>query len=251
MHRLYRNLLRARLLSKRLGARHTGPIVLREAIEVGCTAELRAGDIAAIMPGQFVPQVVAGVPLLELRAQLSNPEKPRTASKPLSFQIEPIELHGESQVAFLTGMVSALAEHNPGKVLVAFVDEKDIRNAEDVCELAADRLLPIIYVEVGKPLDRVASRRALKIPVISVDEADAVAAYRVAFESIEKARRGAGPTIIRGLPYTLQSRKQSRHSHFDTDDAVLRMEQYLASRNLWSRELRMQIESEFVREWRS
>ncbi|HET9743235.1 MAG TPA: hypothetical protein VFQ00_10835 [Terriglobales bacterium] len=223
-------------------------MVLQQAIEVGCTAELRAGDIAAIMRGQFVPQLVAGIPLLELRAQLSTPRKPRTANNPLSFQIAPIDLPGENQIAFLSGIASALGEHRPGNVVAAFVDEKSLRNAGDVCEFAADLALPIVYVELGKHRSRVASRSALKIPVISVDEADVVAAYRVAFESIEKARRGAGPTIIRGIACAPQFRERSRHSHFEPDDAVLRMEQYLASRNLWTRELRTQIESAFARE---
>ncbi len=94
---------------------------------------------------------------------------------------------------------------------------------------AAKQSLPILYIlEGGTPPAEICHG----IPVISVDASDAVAAYRVAYESITRAREGYGPTIIECVPWP-----DDAHAA----DPLLKLEDYLSARKLfrpsWKRRL--------------
>lgn len=63
----------------------------------------------------------------------------------------------------------------------------------EVLSGAAKDLLPVFYIlEYRADLNDISG----SVPVISVDALDVVAIYRVAHESIKRAREGAGPTIM-------------------------------------------------------
>ena len=69
--------------------------------------------------------------------------------------------------------------------------------------------------------------RKLHLPVLSVDGEDAVAVYRVAQESVLRARVGDGPAVIWGV-LTPKGSKLSRSMQ-----PLARMETYLAARGLF------------------
>jgi len=73
------------------------------------------------------------------------------------------------------------------------------------------------------------------IPCIAVDGNDVVAVYRVASESIARARQGCGPTLI-------------QCKRLQADDPILNMEKYLIGKGLFSVEFRKQISVSFSRE---
>jgi len=75
-----------------------------------------------------------------------------------------------------------------------------------------------------------------QLPTIPVDDSDAVAVYRVVYESIDKARRGAGPTLIQCMRH--ESLSTRGHHKDERADPLVYMEQYLRKRNLWSDDLR-------------
>jgi TPP-dependent pyruvate/acetoin dehydrogenase alpha subunit len=74
----------------------------------------------------------------------------------------------------------------------------------------------------------------MRLPVrpaaIPVDAGDAVAVYRVAHESIEKARRGAGPSLIE----CVGSRDEKNGGALRRlENAIQRIEDYLRKKDLW------------------
>lgn len=69
--------------------------------------------------------------------------------------------------------------------------------------------------------------KKLQVPVLSVDGEDAVAVYRVAQESVLRARVGDGPAVIWGV-LTPKGSKPSRSLQ-----PIARMESYLAARGLF------------------
>ena len=115
------------------------------------------------------------------------------------------------------------------------------RGAEwhDSLEAARAQSLPVVFVreengasELRTKLARAA--RALKpgeeMPCITVDGHDVVAAYRVAHEAIERARRDRGPTLILLATYRVGGRAFT--------DALADMENYLRGRGLLERGIR-------------
>ena len=69
--------------------------------------------------------------------------------------------------------------------------------------------------------------KKLRLPVLSVDGEDAVAVYRVAQESVLRARVGDGPAVIWGV-LTPGGSKPTRSTQ-----PIARMESYLAARGLF------------------
>src|SRR6185437_10067912 len=69
----------------------------------------------------------------------------------------------------------------------------------EVFTAAAKQSLPVLYIfEASKTS---LAELSHGIPVIRVDASDTVAAYRVAYESISRARGGGGPTILECAPW--------------------------------------------------
>ncbi|HWE84400.1 MAG TPA: thiamine pyrophosphate-dependent enzyme [Terracidiphilus sp.] len=101
----------------------------------------------------------------------------------------------------------------------------------DALESARSQSLPVVFVcEEGKVREMARARTPLKLkpgeelPCITVDGHDVVAAYRVAHEAIERARRDRGPTLIRLATYRVGGRAFT--------DALADMENYLRGRGL-------------------
>jgi pyruvate dehydrogenase E1 component alpha subunit len=98
----------------------------------------------------------------------------------------------------------------------------------DALKAARAQSLPVVFVcEEGEATQK-RTGRALKpgeeLPCITVDGHDVVAAYRVAHEAIERARRDRGPTLILLATYRVAGRAFT--------DAVADMERYLKGRGL-------------------
>ncbi|HZY63203.1 MAG TPA: thiamine pyrophosphate-dependent enzyme, partial [Edaphobacter sp.] len=95
---------------------------------------------------------------------------------------------------------------------------------------AAQLELPILFIVLPAPpddkLDLCAMARRAGLPGIPVDANDVVALYRVAQESIGRARAGDGPVLmecIAGLPGS-------------APDAIAHMRDYLVSRRISTRQ---------------
>ncbi len=74
-----------------------------------------------------------------------------------------------------------------------------------VLQLVQERDLSLLLVVRGQPESRADAQRRLlgtKVPVLPVDEADAVAICRVAQETLLRARNGWGGAVIHAIPMT-------------------------------------------------
>jgi pyruvate dehydrogenase E1 component alpha subunit len=82
---------------------------------------------------------------------------------------------------------------------------------------------------------------------MAVDGNDAVAVYRVAHESIARARKGRGPTLIECVHFILDESAKRRNSanSLRGRDPIRNMEQYLAGKKLFSAGLRSEAANKF------
>jgi TPP-dependent pyruvate/acetoin dehydrogenase alpha subunit len=117
-------------------------------------------------------------------------------------------------------------------------------------KVAAARSLPIIFVMENNPWARKHREpRNLRtqqkgVTNITVDGNDVVAVYRVAYESLERVRKGGGPVLIEGKTY----RQDGQGSIRSERDPLAHMEQYLAAKGLFSPSWKSQLVQKFGRE---
>jgi TPP-dependent pyruvate/acetoin dehydrogenase alpha subunit len=118
---------------------------------------------------------------------------------------------------------------NRGGVAVLFAQTAAPATMREVFASAAKQSLPVLYVlEGGTPRTEICS----DIPVIRVDSSDTVALFRVAHESIARARDSIGPTIIECAAWPADP---------EPPDPLFKFEEYLAGKKLfrphWKRSL--------------
>jgi TPP-dependent pyruvate/acetoin dehydrogenase alpha subunit len=250
LHRLYSSLLRCRLVQERVqelcAANEVAPgfavRIGHEAVTVGATADLGPEDTIAGSHHDLAALIARGVPLAALLA--ANGAAGSTASM-FSQQSFP-----EDPFNFGTGVALAHKLDQRRRVVVAFCaqEKPPLQSWHDALKSAAAQKLPIIFViENGtategttkdgsphlKPVSFLA--REYGFPGIIVDGADAVAVWRVAQESVHRARNGSGPTLI-------DCRSDASR------DPLERMERYLKTRRLWDEQWRARLERELMTE---
>ncbi|HEU5233794.1 MAG TPA: thiamine pyrophosphate-dependent enzyme, partial [Terriglobales bacterium] len=152
-----------------------------------------------------------------------------SSSLPITIGAQRAVLEADSVVALATGAALLHRVQATGNLAVAFVDANDIARNRQFLRLAHVQSLPIVYVQVERALPKT-TRRHTQITSIPVDKADVVAIYRVASEAIDKARRGAGPTLIQCVPFSLKKGSSANHH---SQDPIRYMEYYLRKKNLW------------------
>jgi TPP-dependent pyruvate/acetoin dehydrogenase alpha subunit len=126
-------------------------------------------------------------------------------------------------------------------VLYALPSEASPALWRSALAFAAAHELPAIFVVLpdlrsqahrspGPKADRI-SAIALRatVPAIAVDADDPVAIYRVAQESIGRARAGGGPALIECVPFILEAVSNRRAP---TPDALAALEQYTLQRGV-------------------
>lgn len=137
-----------------------------------------------------------------------------------------------------------------GRVAVLFASE-ETRMLREAHGMAAAAKLPILFVESESARNPSAERQSdsgvadnSSMPVIPVDSQDVIALYRVAHESMSRARLGSGPTrivCVQMTPATGEPQKQSPRR----TDAVSHLEQWLEARGLPAHEWRQEIVAGF------
>jgi pyruvate dehydrogenase E1 component alpha subunit len=141
-----------------------------------------------------------------------------------------------------------------GKVSVVFWGKEVSPCWSHALEIARTHGLPMIFVrhsasENGRaPRTKLAKGEEipggpddLGLPTITVDGNDVVAVYRVAHESIARARRGRGPTLIECGAFQPNGYNKGA-------DSIAGMENYLRGKGLFKREMKTNVIEEFSRE---
>lgn len=224
---LYRLALRSRLLTQRAngqGAMLAG----REAALAGVAADLREGD--ALLADRMFDG---------LRGELSA-----TVRSPGAMSLADLLIDALSRAA------ADRMRKNGRVTVILFPPDGPKSILHEARAMAADARLPVLFVEeapeMAEQARRPRSRRtagAGDMTAIPVDAHDVIAMYRVAHESIARAREGSGPTRIVCVhpPAT-----NGRGEHWRAGDATDRLEHWLSARGLpaqlWRQEIAAQME---------
>src|SRR5271157_3499001 len=247
LRRLYASMLKCRMMAEQaqrlLGDRRAITdyefAIGDEAVVVGVTLELGPEDTIAASPRNFAAQMAKGTSL----KYLLSPEARTIGHQALAVAAVCSQGSTLSLDPFNLGTGLALAHRLEKKrsVVVALCGEETSApdRWHDAMKFAGVHKLPIIYVKStsafkfrpgkGSPALEELSfmARDCGFPAIIVDGKDAVAVWRVAQESIHRARNGAGPTLI-------ECDTQSPYA----SDPLTQMEHYMKKRGIWDDEWR-------------
>ncbi|MGB7189644.1 MAG: thiamine pyrophosphate-dependent enzyme [Acidobacteriaceae bacterium] len=209
---LYAALLQCELLDQRLrSARGYEPWTGREAASAAVSACLRRGDSITPTPrGRLAGYLHNGT--LAGAGASTGPAR---------------QLAAANQQA-----VRHKRESN-GNAVVVFAAVAPPSSMSKVFAAAAGLSLPVLYILQGATPPAEACHG---IPVILVDASDAVALYRVACESITRAREGGGPTILECAAWPADP---------EPADPLRKLEQYLAQKKLFRPHWKRSLETKF------
>ncbi len=236
LRNLYASLWRCRWMeeqvsrSAELDARYDF-VVGYEAVAVAVSAALTAGDTISGSPRDLLALVAAGVSSRGLQGD-SN----RGCDRPALLGFTSLS---EDPFNAATGIALAYKLQKKQGVVVALGNhEASLEGAREALKLAGSGKLPVVYV-IKNRSDGAAYAPHLKsvsllardggFPGVIVDGQDVVAVWRVAQESVYRARNGGGPTLI-------DCRMDA------TRDPLAHMEHYLRKRSLWDEAWREKVE---------
>ena len=240
LRHLYTSLLRSRLVQEeaRRASRTDFDLSLgHEAVIVGPTAELKPEDTIIAATRNLAASSARPVPLASILAKSQSDEKSGERTVAAATPRDPFNL--------ATGMALAHKLEMQRHVVVAFCPRESpaLENWHEALKFAGVHRLPVIYVIKNGVADQRSSSdhaphleafsfmaRDYGYPGIIVDGQDVVAVWRVAQESIHRARSGAGPTLI-------DCRTDAGR------DPLAHMEHYMRKRNVWDEEWRSQTEA--------
>lgn len=232
---LYFSLLKGRMMQeyarRHLPAPEYDFAIGHEAVVAGSTLGLGPQDTIAASIRNFTALIAGGTPL---NCLLQHKDATDSCSYGLGGVVAPNRLPADP---FNMGTGVALVHKFEQKknVVVALCSEVSpaLDQWHPALKFAGAQKLPIIYVIKSGPanpdsavpqnphLEDVSfTARDYDFPGIIVDGADVVAVWRVAQESLHRARTGIGPTLI-------DCRMEA------APDPLAHMEHYLRKRNLW------------------
>ena len=263
LRNLYSGMLLCRMVEDRaeqMAQLHklTQPLNLRRGLEatvIGSLVELRAGDAISSEPS-FAARRFAGQPLGLYFAELFGVRAEYLAFAPDAdegaIHLLPPAQTIAAQMNLAAGYALAQKKLQRRNALVVLLPEANdtLGYWHEAATLAAGERLPMIFVSISSALPTVmgnsdARQRAATygIPGIAVDGGDVVAMWRVAQESIHRARAGAGPTLIDShVP------AREANSRVDGGDPLDRMQHYLDKRKLWKQAWKDELTQEFAAE---
>jgi len=237
LRKLYAALLRCRLVQEHMGLSHSTEYELtpgHEAVTVGTTADLGTEDTIAASTRNLAALVARGVSFEKLLTEHDDLPGSITGA---SLPEDPFNLG--------TGIALAHKLQRKQNVVVALCEKKivSLDPWHEALKFAGVHKLPILYVvKSGAPHEQTSDgqpayleqfsfmARDYGFPGIVVDGRDVVAVWRVAQESIHRARKGAGPTLI-------DCRTELAR------DPLEHMEHYMRKRSVWDQEWKDQTEA--------
>jgi TPP-dependent pyruvate/acetoin dehydrogenase alpha subunit len=265
LKQLYASMLQCRLLTEH--ARRWRPSKVfydasmgQEAIVTGCAIDLRPEDTIALAPHDSIPNLVRGVALSEVVAQLHarRGNTGRVTHNTISAASSDSSDQGEL-LQLASNVALANKQKKNANVVVAFTGAAATTHDYwlRAIKFASRRSLPIMFVMVNNPWAVRAGGKAsngtgnltLKVQKdgltsITVDGNDVVAVYRVACESLVRMRRGGGPVLVEGKTY-----RQDGQALLSIErDPLIHMERYLKAKKLFTTGWKNNIARQFSRE---
>jgi|HubBroStandDraft_1064217.scaffolds.fasta_scaffold65045_2 TPP-dependent pyruvate/acetoin dehydrogenase alpha subunit len=253
----------------------------QEAAFVGAALDLGEEDAIAASRGEWMARFLRGEPLARIVREVEVGARSAgiaRASRSVKGARRPVAALPSATIAAQLRAAARIARANgrksKGKVLVVFSQAKSSASefGQETPDFARLDGLPMVFICLNghsrepESLSRqaggegiAAKAQAHGISGIAVDGDDAVAVYRVAFEAIARARRGARPTLIECQTWRLPVRprnggarsggaaKPERAGTGDAifNDPILNMERYLAGKGLFSAGMKDKIMGDF------
>lgn len=277
LKQLYATMLQCRLLDERsrelrgVAGKATRSLV-GEAAAVGAALDLRHDDWLAPLQNDVFGKFIKGMPLAAILSELHRSEtRPRSSVQRLSvfepdknpspFHIIPSAANPAAQLNLASGVALALQARKPGNIVMAFCGDtsESGQRWQEALTFAGRHCLPLLVLVHTSASSKTARANKKKpfvsllsegnpceLPVIPVDADDVVAIYRVAYESIHKARHGGGPTLIQAV--SLPDSRDSKAHVSEHPDAIARMESYLAAKGLFSASWKQKVIDNFNRD---
>jgi TPP-dependent pyruvate/acetoin dehydrogenase alpha subunit len=260
LKQIYSTMLKCRVLEEHLlstrlnGASGRSSFLGQEACEVGVTIDLRPQDTIVPARRAFLARLIKGEPLQSIYTKLFAGHNGTSPSNH-GGEGEAQTPTASAQVKLGLEIAAASAREKKHDIVVLFGDGSGVQGYWlEALATAGSKRLPILFVMPAtsartKKQAELAetSLGSLGFPAIPVDGNDAVAVYRVAYESITRIRQGGGPTLIHctevnhDTPASSRNGASNNHYPHNSNDPVIFMKAYLRRKGLfhegWSRKL--------------
>ncbi len=247
-----------------------------EATLAGIAADLRLDDTVSAPGNRLLWSVIQGISLERIFDPVSAPLNGNRRS--VAGRNGNLSAGKNGHFAHLTptgaleidlsGATEAAAAHkaaNDGRIALVFLKDPAASDVPDKeLQVVSRRNLPMVllchfgseasqqnFLSARRKMNGAPEALAFGIARIAVHARDVLAVYRVASESIFRARQRRGPTLIEcideALPAPVGTRVAER-SRSVIADPVRLMESHLGKKTLLTAALKQQIESQFCRE---
>ncbi len=257
---LYTAMVTSRLLAQRAAPSQIGdltqkPAASHEATAAALAVDLRAGDFIAA-PALPIQLRSKKKPLHRIVAALTANDSPSASGNGRSTNAPPSL---EEILSAASTAAKAAKAAKKGAIALVFSTNGEASSSlwKKTLAGAGKSGLPIVFVTRHNFVEESARSKkkpqalSFGVPLITVDADDVLAGYRVASESISRARQRRGPTVIEAIaapPFRADaSHPLSRHTAV-ADDTVHAMELFLAHRKLLSAALKRRIHAEAAAE---
>ena len=221
--------------------------LVSDALAGGVVDFLRGAALGTVLrPGKLTPKRAPAKPDADCGAAAALPAAAGTAERLWAAMGAAAALQAAAAVAKIIAKADG-GTAKPAGVAVVYLRSGEAPAAllRKVFTFAAERELPAIFVLLPPPRMRGgaaakaggASALALRsgVPGIAVDADDAVAIYRVAQESIGRARARGGAALIECIPFVLSGAAGQRKPAEDATDPIAGLEHYMLQRGVATR----------------
>lgn len=249
----------AKLLHRALG---------REAMYAGVLVGLQQSDVLLPSPEDRLVEFLHGASLGELFAPFAASKSARRKkdSSAKKAALLPLTPTPKAQLHMANGAALALKPQKGDPLAVALCDAGAAKDEawKQALAFAGAHTLPILFVcyaEARKAAGRAANEarfdrlhalaQAAQVPAIAVDARDVVAVYRVASESISRARLRRGPTLIACLAHPssqVREHDKDANSPASGGEAIRSMETYLGRKGLFDPARKARLVAAFARQ---
>jgi pyruvate dehydrogenase E1 component alpha subunit len=242
------------------------PIVGQEASQVGSAFAIAPTDWVFPSFREMGMHLTLGFPIPQLFQYWTGDE--RAQRIPQHLNIFPFCVAVGSQIPHAVGAaLAARYRHDPIAVISYFGDGATSKgDFHESLNMAGVLHLPIVFIcqnnqwAISVPLrgqtaSATIAQKAIGygFPGMQVDGNDIFAVYSVAKQAMEKARSGGGPTLIECLTYRMADhttaddagryRSEEEVAKWRGRDPILRIERYLESRGLWTKEKAQEVKA--------
>lgn len=198
---------------------------------------------------------------------------PAGGAIPSNVNMLPIQISIAAQLPHAAGLGWGLRLQKKDAVVLTYFGDGATSEGDfhEACNLAGVMRAPVIFFlqnngwAISTPRSKQSAATTLAqraegygFPGVVVDGNDLFAVYAATVRAVERARAGAGPTLIESMTYRLgphntsddptRYRAESELAPYRAADPILRVERYLEERGAWDSERKAQMESEVADE---